>query len=440
MNHLDRRQLIKVVGSGVALAAAPFVISAQTTPRHHVVVIGGGFGGATAAKYLRLWSGGTVKVTLVDPAAAHISCIGSNLVLNGQSSLVSLTRSYAALQSRGVVLNPRSAQSVNPATHQVQLEGGYTLDYDHVILAPGIDFLPVPGHDFNLIPHAWIAGPQTTLLRNQLRAMSNGGTFVLTIPRTPFRAHAAAYERACVVADFFRRNKPASKVLILDANAGIAAMSRTFTAAFAAFNATHPGIVTYRPNVNVDSVGPGKLVISDIVLVNGIVTFVSPRDQGGDVFNVIPPQQAGKLAFASGLVPTGGKFAPVNPLNYESTLFPNKGVHVLGDAQATGQAKSGHMANSQAKICVDAILRNLDNFQAPDPAPKTTAVAFPFITRDTASWSSTTFAFQAPVLPSTVGTMLAVVTVPPGEAPRPTSDIREEGEGWLTNLLSDSFT
>ena len=427
MNHLNRRQLIKVVGSGVALAAAPLVISAQT-PRH-VVVIGGGFGGATAAKYLRLWSGGTVKVTLVDPAAAHISCIGSNLVLNGQSSLVSLTRSYAALQSRGVVLNPSSAQSVNPATHQVLLEGGYTLDYDHVILAPGIDFLPVPGHDFNLIPHAWIAGPQTTLLRNQLRAMSNGGTFVLTIPRTPFRAHAAAYERACVVADFFRRNKPASKVLILDANAGIAAMSRTFTAAFAAFNATHPGIVTYRPNVTVSSVNASTKTLTTSI---GTVT--------GEVVNVIPPQQAGKLAFASGLVPTGGKFAPVNPLNYESTLFPNKGVHVLGDAQATGQAKSGHMANSQAKVCVDAILRNLDNLQAPDPAPKTTAVAFPFITRDTASWSSTTFAFQAPVLPSTVGTMVAVVTVPPGEAPRPTSDIREEGEGWLTNLLSDSFT
>ena len=428
MNHLNRRQLIKTLGSGVALAAAPFVISAQTTG--HVVVIGGGFGGATAAKYLRLWSGNTVNVTLVDPATAHISCIGSNLVLNDQSSLASLTRSYATLFAHGVTLVTDRATSVDPVNHKVHLAGGGTLPYDHVILSPGIDFLKVDGltPDSLVMPHAWKAGPQTTELRRQLMAMRNGGTFVITIPKTPFRAHAAPYERACVVADFFRRNKPASKVLILDTNGDFAAMKTTFTAAFVAFNATHPGIVTHRFNESVISVHEGAKTLTTSI---GTVT--------GDVFNVIPPQQANLLAFASGLVPAGGKFAPVNPLNYESTLFPGKGVHVLGDAQATGQAKSGHMANSQAKVCVDAILRALaspsviPSSLTADPAPKTSAVAFPFITRDTASWSSTTYALVG-------GVMTAVVTVPPGEAPRPTSDIREEGAGWLTNLLSDTFT
>ena len=422
MNDFSRRKLITAFGSGIALAAAPFVISAQTS--RHVVVIGGGFGGATAAKYLRLWSGGTVRVTLVDPAAAHISCIGSNLVLNGQSNLARLTRSYTALQSRGVVLNPKSAQSVNPVAHQVLLDGGNTLDYDHVIVAPGIDFLPVPGHDFTQIPHAWIAGPQTTLLRDQLRAMRNGGTFVLTIPTTPFRAHTAPYERACVVADFFRRNKPNSKVLILDANAGIAAMSRTFTAAFTAFNATHPGIVTYRPNVTVSSVNASTKTVTTLIgTVIGTVT--------ADVLNVIPPQKAGRLAFDSGLVPAGGKFAPVNPLNYESTLFAGSSVHVLGDAQATGQAKSGPMANSQAKVGGAAMVRALAG-EGAAPAPKTPAGAVPPITFRTASWTSTTYALVNGVMTAVPGT--------PAEAPEPSDDIREEGAGWLTNLLSDSFT
>jgi sulfide dehydrogenase [flavocytochrome c] flavoprotein subunit len=423
MIHFNRRKFIQICGSGIALAALPFSLNAAAGAR--VVVIGGGFAGATAAKYLRLLGGGNISVTLVDPAAAHVSCIGSNLVLTGESSLASLTRSLTTLRDKyGVQLVAGTAVGIDPGLHRVRLASGATLDYEHVIIAPGIDFdiASIPGLNVNVMPHAWIAGAQTTLLKNQLNAMANGGTFVITVPKTPFRAHTAPYERATVVADFFLRNRPASKILILDANPAIAAMRRTFETAFTGI---YRNIVQYRPNVTVNSANAGNLSLN--ITTGGVTSIVS-----GNVINVIPPQRAGKLLFDSGLVPTGSKFAPVNPLNYESTFVPAANIHILGDSQATGQAKSGHMANSQAKVCVDAIVRALVGL-APDPAPKTTAAAFPPITRTTASWTSTTYAFAA-----ASGTMVAVPGTP-AEAPEPTEDIREEMTGWLGNLLSDSF-
>ncbi|WP_137889063.1 FAD-dependent oxidoreductase [Pseudomonas sp. 2FE] len=425
MSDFNRRKFIQICGSGLALAALPFSLNAAAGAR--VVVIGGGFAGATAAKYLRLL-GGNISVTLVDPAAAHISCIGSNLVLTGESALSSLTRPLATLRDKfGVQLVSGRAVRVDPGLHRVHLASGATLDYEHVIIAPGIDFERVPGLNFNVMPHAWIAGAQTTLLKNQLNAMPNGGTFVITIPKTPFRAHTGPYERATVVADFFLRTKPASKILILDANPDIAAMRRTFSTAFTGI---YRNIVQYLPNVTVNSADAANMSLN--ITRGGVTSIVR-----GSVINVIPPQRAGRLLFDSGLVPSGSKFAPVNPLNYESTQIPAANIHILGDSQATGQAKSGHMANSQAKVCVDAILRALVGL-APDPAPKTTAAAFPPITRTTASWTSTTYAFAPPSGLATIGTMVAVPGTP-AEAPTPTEDIREEMAGWLGNLLSDSF-
>ncbi|AOE85163.1 FAD-dependent oxidoreductase [Pseudomonas sp. TCU-HL1] len=422
MNSLNRRQFIQICGSSLVLAALP-LSSLKAAAGARIVVVGGGFAGATAAKFLRLL-GGDLSVTLVDPAAEHVSCVGSNLVLTGETPIATLTKPLATLRDRyGVQLVSDRAVIIDPFTHQVRLASGGTLPYEHVILAPGIDFETVPGHDFNVMPHAWIAGAQTTLLKNQLLAMPNGGTFVISIPRTPFRAHTAPYERATVVADFFRRNRPASKVLILDANSDIAAMRRTFNAAFTGI---YRNIVQYVPNVTVNSADAANRSLN--ITRNGVTSIVS-----GNVINLIPTQRAGKLLFDSGLVPSGSRFAPVNPLNYETTQVPGSNVHILGDSQATGQAKSGHMANSQAKVCVDAIIRALVGLP-PDSAPKTTAAAFPPITRDTASWTTTTFEFD----PAT-GTMRAVAGTP-AEAPQPTEEIREEMSGWVTNLLSDSFT
>ncbi len=434
MTRLNRRQFITVSGAGVALAALPFSrLAAAIRPR--VVVIGGGFAGATAAKYLSMWGNGAIDVTLVDPATSHISCIGSNLVLNGQNSLAALTRSFATVDARpGVTVMTDTATSVDAGAKIVTLASTKTLGYDHLIVAPGIDFSPVPGHDFTAMPHAWIAGPQTTLLRNQLNAMANGGTFVLAIPHTPFRAHTGPYERACVVADFFRRRRPNSKVVILDANPAIAAMKTTFTAAFTGIFAN---IVKYTPNVVVTSAVAAASGVGGTL--NITINGLAAPSVTGNVVNLIPKQKAGKVAFDFGLVPAGASFAPINPLNYESTVTPN--IHVIGDSQSTGQSKSGHMANSQAKVCVDAILRALAGL-APDPAPKTSALAFPPITFNTASWTSSTFMYDPTTkqMRLVTGADTGVANLAnPGEAPSPSQDIHDEGSAWLTNLLSDSF-
>lgn len=416
MSQFNRRNFLKLIGGGVAIGALPFAARAGATP-YRVVVVGGGFGGASVAKYLRMWGGSAVNVTLVDPSTSHVSCIGSNLVLTGGVTLSSLTHYYTTLQtSYGVKIMKGTVQLIDSAANRVYLTSGATLDYDSVVVAPGIDFAALPGLDYNKMPHAWKAGSQTTLLKNQLNAMANGGTFVMTIPPTPFRAHAGPYERACVIADYFKRKKPASKVKILDANASIAAMSTTFTSAF---NDLYANIIEYVPSVTINSADAGNMTLDTSI---GIAS--------GNVINVIPKQQAGQVLFDSGLIPTGTLWSPVNPLNYESTLSP--GVHILGDAQSTGQAKSGHMANSQAKVCADAILRSLSGL-APDPAPVTSAASFPPITYDTASWGTTTYYYDA-----ATSSMKAVAGTP-AEAASATQDIYNTMSDWQTNLFSDSY-
>jgi len=415
MNPFDRRQFLKLCMSGAAIAAAPFSVSAATTaPR--VVVIGGGFAGATVAKYLRLW-GGNIDVTMIDPAAAHISCIGSNLVLNSRASLSSLTLSYNTLiNTHGVKVMKDSAVSVDPLARRVYLASGARLDYDRLIVAPGIDFLSIPGLDPNIMPHAWKAGSQTLLLKKQLEAMPDGGKFVLTIPPAPYRCPPGPYERVCVVADYISRKKPKSKVIVLDANADIMAEKHTFSTAF---NGIYANIVEYHTGVTISAADSSRKELTTSI---GTIQ--------GNVVNVIPTQQAGKIVFDTGLVPAGARWAPVNPLSYESTVVP--GVHILGDSQGTGQPKSGHMANAQAKVCADAILRSFAGL-APDAAPKTNSACYSPITYDTASWLTVVFAYD----PAS-GTMKAV----PGtltEAPMPTKDNFEQMFGWMANMFSDSF-
>lgn len=415
MNQFDRRQFIKLCMSGAALATASFSVKAATTaPR--VVVIGGGFAGATVAKYLRLW-GGNVDVTLVDPAASHISCIGSNLVLNSRLSLSNLTISYDTLRNiHGVHVMQDSAVSVDPLARRVYLASGQRLDFDRLIVAPGIDFLTIPGLDPNRIPHAWKAGSQTLLLKKQLEAMPNGGKFVLTIPPAPYRCPPGPYERVCVVADYIRRKKPNSKVIVLDANADIMAEKHTFSTAFTGIYAN---IVEYHTNVAVNSADSTTLALNTSI---GSIQ--------GNVINVIPTQQAGKIVMDSGLVPSGSRWAPVNPLSYESTVVP--GVHILGDSQGTGQPKSGHMANAQAKVCADAILRSFAGL-TPDAAPKTNSACYSPITYDTASWLTVVFAYDpvSRTMKSVPGTLT--------EAPTPTKDNFEQMLGWMANMFTDSF-
>lgn len=201
MNAISRRHLLKLMGASTLLAASPGLLRAQTGTVARVVVVGGGFAGATVAKYLRLWSGGSVAVTLVDANLAHTSCILSNLVLNGSLDLRNITFDYAALGNRyGVDFVQGQVESIGSSNNPyVQLSSGQRLDCERLILAPGIDFDTIPGLDSTKVPHAWQAGPQTTLLKQQLAAMRAGGTFVMTVPPAPYRCPPGPYERACQI-------------------------------------------------------------------------------------------------------------------------------------------------------------------------------------------------------------------------------------------------
>ncbi len=435
MNSISRRHFLKLAGATTALIAASPTLKAQALPGR-VVVVGGGFGGATAAKYLRHWGGGGIAVTLVEMNPNHVSCILSNLVLNNSLSLPKITFNYEALKSKyGVTVV--QGQAVGVSGKQLLLGNGSSLPFDRLIVAPGIDFdfQAIGVRDPANVLHAWKAGPQTLQLRDQLRNMTAGNSFVLTIPPAPYRCPPGPYERACLVADYLKKNKPGSKIIVLDANPGIVAEKETFTKAF---TQTHLGVVEYHPGVVVTAVNALAKTIT--YTENGLSRTLTPAANQGKVgiLNVLPPQTAGRLAFNLGLVPAGQKWAPVNALTYESAVVP--GIHVIGDAQSTpkpntgsGQPKSGHIANAEAKVCADAILRAFAG-EGPDPAPMTNSSCYSPITASTASWLTATFAYDA----SNNATMVAV-PASAGEASAPTSDNYEEMFDWAANLFADTF-
>ena len=235
-----RRNILQMVPAAAAMSLTPRGFAADT---HHAVVVGGGFAGSTVAKYLRMWSNGSIAVTLVEPRRQHISCIMSNLVLNEQLKLANLSFDYGALQNKyGVRVVQARAQFIDGVNKTLELEDSQMIRYDSLVVATGIKFDPIPGLDSQLTPHAWIAGRQTKLLRDQIRAMPDNGTFVMTIPEKPYRCPPGPYERACLVADILGRRSGVLKgtagpsdtprVVVLDANDGIQAEKHTFERAF----------------------------------------------------------------------------------------------------------------------------------------------------------------------------------------------------------------
>ncbi len=415
MNTLNRRQFLQSLAAASAVSAFPGLVKAAGE-RPHVVVIGGGFAGATAAKYLRHWSN-AVDVTLIEANANYNSCILSNLVLNQQLDLNRITFNYNTLAQRyGINVINNRVESVDSQSQTIFLSGGQTLAYDRLIIAPGVQFLPVDGLDSNKVPHAWKAGTQTTLLRDQLAAMPDGGSFVLTVPAAPYRCPPGPYERACVVADYVKRNKPNAKVIVLDANADITAEPDNF---HRAYDGLYQGIVEYIPNATLTGVDSDQRI-----------AFTSMGEFRADVLNVIPNQSAGELVHSTGLANVGGHWAGVNPLSYESTAAAN--IHIIGDAQGTGQPKAGHIANSEAKVCADAILR-LFNSMSPYGRPVTNSACYTPISADTATWLTAVFAYDA-----TSGTM-QVVRESSGAASAPTNSNYRRMFDWADNLFADTF-
>ncbi len=345
---LSRRDFIKWASASAALAS----LGGCATPRGgktagRVVVIGGGYSGATAAKYLRLWSP-DIDVSLVERNPVFVSCPLSNLVIGGSKSIADLTRGYDTLSDKyGVKRVQGEAVAVDPAKRTVRLADGGILSYDRLIVAPGIDFMfeAVPSLNDaeaqDRILHAWKAGPQTTALRRQLEAMPDGGIYALHIPKVPYRCPPGPYERACQVAHYFKTAKPRSKVLILDANEDVQSKKELF---MKAWSDRYKGIVEYRPHSE----------LADVDVKNRIAKLTF-EDVKADVLNVVPPQRAGKIADLAGLVTANQRWCEVDFLSFESKAQPN--IHVLGDAilAAPAMPKSGHMANQHAKVCAAAV-------------------------------------------------------------------------------------
>jgi NADPH-dependent 2,4-dienoyl-CoA reductase/sulfur reductase-like enzyme len=336
-----------------------------------VVVVGGGFGGATAAKYLRMWSDYGVDVTLVEPNPSFISCPISNLVLGGVKTMADITSPYDGLEKKhGVKLVHDMVASIDPDKRLVKLASGSDLPYDRLILSPGIDFMweTLPGMAKagakDKVLHSWKAGAQTVALRQQLEAMPDGGVYALSIPLAPYRCPPGPYERACQVANYFRQAKPKSKVLILDANEDVTSKGPLFKKAWAD---RYAGMVEYR----------GKHAASDVDASSNTIKFEFQDEIKADVLNVLPPMRAGAIAVQTGLATANKRWCEVDFLTFESKAAKN--IHVIGDSIqiAPGMPKSGHMANQHGKICAVAVLALLTGKEVnPSPIYNNTCYSF----------------------------------------------------------------
>jgi sulfite dehydrogenase len=363
-----RRHLLR---TGAAIAASVLTSGASRSSEislGRVVVIGGGFGGATAARYLRLW-GGNIHVTLIERNPSHTSCPISNLVIGGYRQMRDITHPYDSLVALGIRIVQGEVIAIDAAGRSVRLADGTTLAYDRLILSPGIDFMSelvpglVPAVASGQVLHAWNAGAQTLALRRQLEALPDGGVFAITIPKAPYRCPPGPYERACLVASYFRQSKPKSKVLVLDANAEIQSKKALFERAFAQY---HTGILEYWPN-------------AELKEVDGNLARLEFEDVRADVLNVVPPQRAGDLARKAALVTVNQRWVGVNWLTLESTVAP--GIHVLGDAtfSAPMMPKSAHMANQHAKVAAAAVIQLLKG-EPVNSTPVVTNTCYSFVT------------------------------------------------------------
>ncbi len=351
MTKFSRREFNKALGATTALGALSLsgIAPAFAAGQAQVVVVGGGFGGATAAKYIKRFDP-AIGVTLVEPSKRFVTCPFSNTVIGGINTIDDITHSYDALKGMGVEVVHDSVAAVDGAKKEVRLAGGGSIGFDRCIVSPGIDFRweTIEGLDAGTaeqIPHAWKAGAQTLLLRKQLEAMPDGGVFVISPPVNPFRCPPGPGERISLVANYFTKAKPRSKIIALDPQEMFSKQG-LFKEAWAAL---YPGMIEYR---NLDEDGlVGRVDPASRTL------YTDFGEETGDVVNVIPAQKAGKIAAVSGLADQT-EWCPVDQQTFESTLQP--GVHVIGDASLAGpMPKSGFAASTQAKVCAEAVVKLL---------------------------------------------------------------------------------
>lgn len=424
---MQRRQLVHAGLSVAALGLAGCAAAPRGLPQHaRVLVVGGGWGGATAAKYVRLFSDRKIDVVLVEPDDGFISCPLSNLVLGGHRALSDLSRPYTTLASRhGVTLVKDRVARIDAAARTATLAGGATIRYDKLVLSPGIDLMwdGIAGlrdaQRHGRILQAWKAGAETLALRRQLEAMPDGGVFAMTIPEAPYRCPPGPYERACQVASYFRSAKPRAKVLVLDANPDVTSKPGLFKKVWAE---QYPGMVEYRPL--------HKAVAVDAAALR--VKFELHDEVKSDVLNVLPPMRAGAIAIDSGLATSNARWCPVNFLNFESTAA--KDVHVLGDAiqAANLMPKSGHMANNHAKVAAAAIVAELSGWP-PDPQPMLTNTCYSFVDATKVIHVASVHAYVA------AEKTFKVVTGSGGVSPAPSELEGSYAWNWARTIWADAL-
>lgn len=427
MTNNSRRDFIKAAGAtSLLLSSFPFISGCAMHEKKptlgRVVVIGGGYAGATAAKYIRMWSANSIDVVVIEKASQFVSCPLSNLVLGGSKSINDLTFGYDLVKkNHGVQWVNDEVTAIDAANKKVSMKRG-EISYDRLIIAPGIDLIydSLPNLQSaeaqQIIPHAWKAGWQTVNLRSQLESMPDGGVFVMNVPKAPYRCPPGPYERACQVASYFKAHKPNSKVIVLDANPEITSKKGLFTKVFSEMYA---GIIDYRPNNVVQEVDiKTKTVKTDFETVSA------------NVLNIIPPQRAGKAAQMAGLNNIDKRWCAVDFLTYESKLAPN--IHVIGDSVSAALPKSAHMATSQARVCASAVVELMQH-RMPDPSPVFANTCYSFVDDKQAMHVANVYRYDETK-------KIMVSAEGGGVSLKPTELEGGYASAWATNIWSDVLT
>jgi sulfide dehydrogenase [flavocytochrome c] flavoprotein chain len=369
---LHRRSFLQS-SAAISLLGLSACASTSIPTKAKVVVIGGGYGGATAAKYVRLLSDYKIDVVLIEPNDAFVSCPISNLVIGGSKQIADVTSSYAGLsKNHGITVVKDMATAIDASKKTVTLGRGTSIAYDKLIVSPGIELMMgsieglAAAQASGQILQAWKAGAETVALRKQLQDMPDGGVYAITIPVAPYRCPPGPYERACQVAWYFKQAKPKSKVLILDGNADVTSKGPLFKKVWAN---EYKGIIEYR----------GDHKVTGVDAKTGTIKFEVQDDVKASVINALPAMRAGTIAQQAGLNNmANGRWCGVNYQSFESTAV--KDVHILGDSiqVAPLMPKSGHMANSHGKVAAAAIVAQLSGWDI-NPAPMLTNTCYSFV-------------------------------------------------------------
>ncbi len=368
MSTISRRNFIKLVGAtGTASTLGLAGMGPALAKKHggHVVVIGGGYGGATAAKYIKKFDS-SINVTLIEPKKVYYSCPASNWVIGGLKPYKEIGVKYDTLAKKyGIKVVHDMATAIDADGKKVKLKGGKTISYDRLIVSPGVSFRydTIEGYDAKVaekLPHAWHAGPQTKLLKSQLEAMKDGGTVIIAAPPNPFRCPPGPYERASMIAHYLKNNKPKSKILILDAKQKFSKQG-LFTAGWKKLY----GYGSDDSLIEWVAAPEGKAIAVDAKKMT-VVAGELEEAHKGDVVNIIPAQKAGDIAQSAGLADDKG-WCPVDHKTWESKMVKN--VHVIGDAAIQSPLpKSGYAANSEAKVCAAAVVDLLNGREPGEPS------------------------------------------------------------------------